>query len=207
VQDSGQGMDEKTRVRIFEPYFTTKQSGTGLGLSIVYGIVQQNGGHIECESVKGKGTLFRVFLPLVKEQQTQAESPTSFDRLPRGRETILLVEDEPDVRSITLRLLENQGYRVLSAQHGVEALALLDTHKEPIDLLITDVIMPYMNGAELAKKMQHGNRTLKVLYMSAYPDGVVFSKHNVNVEDAFFIGKPFAVEAFIVKVRQVLDSR
>ncbi len=207
VQDSGQGMDEATRLQIFEPYFTTKLSGTGLGLSIVYGIVQQNGGHIECESSKGKGTMFRVFLPLVKEQQTRADSPTAFDRLPRGRETILLVEDEPDVRAITLRLLENQGYRVISAQNGVEALAMLDAHREAVDLLLTDVIMPYMNGAELAKKMMQHNKALKVLYMSAYPDGEVFARHNVNVEDAFFIGKPFAVEAFIIKVRQVLDSR
>jgi two-component system, cell cycle sensor histidine kinase and response regulator CckA len=207
VQDSGSGMDEETRSHIFEPYFTTKLSGTGLGLSIVYGIVQQNGGHIECDSVMGKGSIFRVFLPWVNEQHSQVDGPTAFDRLPRGRETVLLVEDEPDVRSITLRLLEHQGYRVLSAQHGVEALALLDAQKEQVDLLITDVIMPYMNGAELAKKMLQRNKSLKVLYMSAYPDGVVFSKHNVNVQDAYFIGKPFGVEAFVVKVRQVLDSR
>jgi len=206
VQDTGQGMDEETRSHIFEPFFTTKESGTGLGLSIVFGIVRQNGGHIECTSVKGKGTLFRIFLPQVDLAAEPVEGPNHYQTLPRGRETILFVEDEPDVRTSGLRTLERQGYKVLCAQNGLEALALLDDYKEPIHLLITDVIMPYLSGAELAKQVQKRRKEVRVLYTSAYPDGVIFEQHNVDLDHAYFIGKPYSIEAMAKKIRQVLDA-
>lgn len=207
VQDTGQGMDQETCSHIFEPFFTTKESGTGLGLSIVFGIVQQNGGYIECVSQKGKGTLFRLYLPKVDEALSEPGSAIHYDTLPRGSETILLVEDEPDVRLSGMRTLEKQGYKVLCAQNGIEALALLEATPEPIHLLITDVIMPLLSGAELAKQVVKRRKGIKVLYTSAYPDGIIFSQHDVDVTSAYFIGKPFTIEEIAKKVRQVLDSR
>jgi len=207
VQDTGQGMDQETCSHIFEPFYTTKESGTGLGLSIVFGIVQQNGGHIECISQKGKGTLFRLYLPQFDGPESEPGGAIHYDTLPRGSETILLVEDEPDVRISGMRTLEKQGYKVLCAQNGIEALALLEATPEPIHLLITDVIMPLLSGAELAKKVLKRRKGIKVLYTSAYPDGIIFSQHDVDVTSAFFIGKPFTIEEIAKKVRQVLDSR
>ena len=207
VQDTGKGMDAETLSRIFEPFFTTKENGTGLGLSIVFGLVQQNGGHIECESSQGQGARFRVFLPQVAQPASAAEGPSRHASLPRGKETILLVEDEPEVRAGGLRTLEKQGYKVLCAQNGVEALHLLDTIHEPVHLLVTDVVMPYMSGAELAIKLHKRIPGIKVLFMSAYPKADVFKEHHVDVDQAFFIAKPFSVEEISVKVREVLDKR
>ncbi len=207
MQDTGQGMDGETLSKIFEPFFTTKENGTGLGLSIVFGLVQQNGGHIECESGKGKGARFRVFLPYVEMPVSAAESLSGHQVLLRGTETILLVEDEPEVRAGNLRTLEKLGYKVLCAQNGLEALHLLDSTNEPVHLLMTDVIMPYMNGAELATKVQKKTPQMKVLYMSAYPKADLFKQHHVNVEKAFFIGKPFSIEEIAAKLREVLGKR
>ncbi|MER3422641.1 MAG: hybrid sensor histidine kinase/response regulator, partial [Nitrospiraceae bacterium] len=175
VSDTGAGMDKETIAHIFEPFFTTKPSekGTGLGLSTVYGIVTQSGGDIAVESRPGAGTTFKVFFPRVEEGALTDYKPVteeSDNHLLEGGETILVAEDEPDVRAFVCTVLQQHGYTVLQARHGVEALLLADQHQGLIPLLITDMVMPQMPGTEVAAKMMKTRAGLKVLYISGYSD-------------------------------------
>jgi len=208
VADTGVGMSRDILQHIFEPFFTTKEEGTGLGLSTVYGIVQQNKGGIHVYSEPGKGTTFHIYLPRYrgsKEKARPAEQ-LSIEQL-RGHETILLVEDEDFVRRLAQRVLERMGYRVLEAASPGEALTLCEKYSEPIHLLLTDVIMPLMNGKELYERVAQLKPGIRVLYMSGYPESIIAEQGWV-AEGIDFIQKPFrSVEALASKVRQVLDRR
>jgi PAS domain S-box-containing protein len=208
VSDSGTGMDADTRARIFEPFFTTKGpgKGTGLGLSTVYGIVKQSGGAIQVESIPGGGSTFSIYLPRVTEAPDEVTRKSgSFPVLPAAGETVLVVEDEAIVRDIACRILERQGYRVLEAEHGRAALLLSDQCAEPIDLVLTDVVMPEMGGRELAEHLRARRPQLKVLFMSGYTEHVV-TRHGVMLAGAGFIAKPFAGGTLARQVRALLDE-
>jgi PAS domain S-box-containing protein len=205
VSDTGIGMDLETQTRIFEPFFTTKEKGkgTGLGLSTVFGIVQQSGGNIRVSSELGKGTTFEIYLPRV-----DAEVGVSRSTMPpatlRGTETILLVEDEEPVRAVTMNILRRRGYRVIPAQHPGEALLLCEQHPGPIDLLLTDVVMPNMGGPELAKRLTAMRPQMKVLCMSGYTDDATV-RHGL-LETGAFLQKPITPASLTRKVREVLDG-
>jgi PAS domain S-box-containing protein len=204
--DTGIGMDRATRERIFEPFFTTKApgKGTGLGLSTVFGIVKQSGGGIWVYSEPGQGTTFKVYLPRVDgevEQLRKSVVPTEL----RGTETILLVEDEPQVRAVARRILERNGYQVLVSESVEDAVRLSDEHARAIDLLVTDVVMPRMSGADLSARLLQTRPQLKVLYVSGYTDGGI-GAHGVLEEGAAFLQKPFTSDSLARKVRSVLDG-
>jgi two-component system cell cycle sensor histidine kinase/response regulator CckA len=208
VTDTGCGMDEQIKSRLFEPFFTTKDKdkGTGLGLSTVYGIVNQSGGHIRVFSEVGHGTTFEVYLPRNRSAMlTTTTYPLKASKLFMGTETILLTEDEEAVRKLTIRILRNAGYTVLTAANGGEALLIGAQHSGVIHLLLTDVIMPRMNGKILAQELLKTRPTLKVLYMSGYTDNIVDAQGPIE-ESAHFIGKPFDAVDLTRKVRQILDS-
>jgi len=206
VRDTGHGMSEETQSHLFEPFFTTKEKGkgTGLGLSTVYGIVKQSGGTIGVESRQGRGTAFKIFFPRVDEAARKTEAAGATESRAHGRETILLVEDEPAVRGLVHEALRLHGYNVLVARHGIEALLTGAKHMGPIHLLLTDVVMPQMSGPEVAEKLTTVRPEIKVLYMSGYPDHPVFSQ-GVKRETAF-LQKPFTPNILTQKVREVLDS-
>ena len=206
VCDTGHGMDAEVRSHLFEPFFTTKEKGrgTGLGLSTVYGIVRQSGGNITVESAPGHGATFRVYFPRaeqeVPEMRAAAEAMASIP----GRETILLVEDEPAVRGLVHDTLRLHGYTVLVARHGIEALLASAKCVGPIHLLLTDVVMPQMSGPEVAEKILTVRPDIKVLYTSGYPDHPVFDQHGIS-HHAGFLQKPFSPHVLVQKVREVLD--
>ncbi|MCP9472491.1 MAG: PAS domain S-box protein [Nitrospira sp.] len=206
IKDSGHGMSEEVQAHLFEPFFTTKESGkgTGLGLSTVYGIVRQSGGLIGIESEPGRGTTCTIFFPRLVEGVQDSESPQQGAGGERGHETILLVEDDPGVRGLVQETLRMNGYHVLVARHGIEALLVGTKHVGPIHLLITDVVMPQMSGPEVADKLAELRPEAKVLYMSGYPDHPVFKKGEVNLETNF-LQKPFTPVNLAHKVREVLD--
>ena len=207
VRDTGEGMDAEVRSHLFEPFFTTKEKGrgTGLGLSTVYGIVQQSGGSITVESAPGQGAIFRIYFPRVDQGASVVRTSVDTMVSAPGRETILLVEDEPAVRGLVHETLRLQGYTVLVARHGIEALLASAKCVGPIHLLLTDVVMPQMSGPEVAEKMLIARPDLKVLYMSGYPDHPVFDQDGVS-HQAGFLQKPFSPPALVQKVREVLDS-
>ncbi|WHZ24562.1 MAG: PAS/PAC sensor hybrid histidine kinase [Nitrospira sp.] len=207
VRDTGHGMDEETQSHIFEPFFTTKEKGkgTGLGLSTVYGIVKQSGGFIEVESKPGRGATFKIFFPRVDGAARGTESASVGGDPIKGRETVLLVEDEPGVRRLVNETLRLHGYTVLEARHGIEALLTGAKHLGPIHLLLTDVVMPQMSGPEVAEKLATVRPEVKVLYMSGYPDHPAFSKGGVDTEHSF-LQKPFTPSTLAQKVREVLDG-
>jgi PAS domain S-box-containing protein len=208
VADTGLGMDAETMSRIFEPFFTTKEvgKGTGLGLSTVYGIVQQNDGHIRVDSTPGQGSAFSVYLPLIKETAPIAASRPVTATSPEGKETILLVEDETNVRLITRKFLEKRGYRVLEAGHARQALHLCWQHAGRIDLLITDVVMPDLSGPELAEQLAQIQPRLKIIFISGYADDVL-KQHGIPEPHCIFLEKPFSSEALAQKVREALDDK
>ncbi len=205
VQDTGKGIDNETLARIFDPFFTTKGpgKGTGLGLSTVYGIVAQSGGGIYVHSEIGVGTQFEIYLPRVGEGSDLEMSVT--DSLPkeRGSETILLVEDEISVRELVREGLEEQGYHLLVAANGEEALAMCRAHNGVIDLLLTDVVMPGMSGVELAQRIQTLSPALKVLYMTGYTDSVM-SKHGLLDDAIALLQKPFTIGQLTGKIQKTL---
>jgi two-component system, cell cycle sensor histidine kinase and response regulator CckA len=201
-------MTPEVQKHLFEPFFTTKEKGkgTGLGLAMVYGIVKQSGGYIWVETQLGKGTTFRVHLPCVEQSAaaTAAELIKVHEGLPRGTETILVVEDEPALRSLVRGVLESTGYTVLEASQGVEALLVSDQHQGPIQLLLTDLVMHGLSGRELAEQMLVFHPDLKVLYMSGYTDDFVVHQ-DVQEAQAAFLQKPFTPDSLACKVREVLD--
>ena len=199
-------MDEGTLKRIFEPFFTTKAAGkgTGLGLSTVYGIVKQNNGFINAYSEPGMGSSFRIYFPRVR---AEAEEPVEAapKTLPSGTETVLLVEDEEQILSLATRILEIQGYRVLPAGSPAEACLLAERHEGEIQLLLTDVIMPGMNGRELQRRIERSKPGIRTLFMSGYTEDAVVHRGILD-KGVFFVPKPFTVRLLAEKVRSVLDA-
>lgn len=208
VSDVGVGMDKEIQDHIFEPFFTTKPKGkgTGLGLSTVYGIVKQNKGFIYVYSEMGMGTSFKIYLPRVDEEESIRPKTTIMHmHPPRGAETVLIVEDEDMVRGVASAVLERQGYTVHTAGDGVEAQLIFEQLEHDIDLLLSDVIMPRMNGKELYHELKKSNPILKVLFMSGYAQDVI-AHHGILEEGISFIQKPFTIEELARKVRDVCDS-
>ena len=208
VSDTGCGMDEKTQSRIFEPFFTTKPAGrgTGLGLSTVYGIVKQTGGNIWLYSEPGKGTTFKIYLPAMAALPEDIGKVAPAEAPRRGAGTVLVVEDDEQLRRLTHRALDAQGYTVLVADRGGTALDIARRHKGEIDLLLTDVIMPDTNGRKLAETIRAARPGMRVLYMSGYPDGAIAS-HGMLEPGVAYLAKPFTTEAITRKVREVLEAR
>lgn len=208
VSDNGSGMDKTTMARVFEPFFTTKGvgEGTGLGLATVYGIVKQNNGFINIYSEPGKGTTFTIHLPRQEEECQKTLQEAKSAPLPTGHETILLVEDEQEILHVTALLLKKQGYSLLTAGTPGEAVRLAHAHRGEIDLLITDVIMPEMNGKDLSDTLLNLNPQLKCLFMSGYTADII-AQHGVLDEGVSFIQKPFSLPDLTIKVRDVLNSK
>jgi PAS domain S-box-containing protein len=208
ISDTGVGMDNDTQSRIFEPFFTTKGAkGTGLGLSTVYGIVKQSGGFIFVDSQPQRGTAFRAYFPRVdgREDAVAAQDSPGLPRTDHGQETILLVEDEINLRCLARQYLENQGYKILEAEDGAAALQIVDGHQGAIDLLLTDVIMPGMNGRELATRITKLLPDVRVLYMSGYTENAV--GHDGTLDAGVnLLQKPFSLPVLKDRVREVLDS-
>ena len=205
VSDTGEGMDAETQARIFEPFFTTKGQGkgTGLGLATVYGIVKQSGGFAWVYSELGKGTAFKIYLPLA---EGTPEAILAAGGVAGGSETVLLVEDEAKLRALTRSILESRGYKVLEAHTSMEALLIPGQHKGPIHLLLTDVVMPLMNGREVAEKLAKLHPQMKILFMSGYTDDTVV-RHGVLESGMAFLQKPFSPDTLARKVREVLDAQ
>ncbi len=208
VSDTGHGMDEATRARIFEPFFSTKPSdrGTGLGLATVYGIVKQSGGNIGVYSEPNYGTVIKVYFPVVEKSSTNLDLPVEIPTALEGSETILMVEDDAAVRSLARLALQMYGYQVLEASDGREALALSQRHKGSIHLLVTDVVMPGINGRELAEQLTRKFRDLQVLFLSGYTSDTIVH-HGVLEADMAFLQKPFTPMLLSRKVREVLNAR
>ena len=206
VSDTGRGIAEEIKAHLFEPFFTTKEQGkgTGLGLATCYGIVKQSGGQIRVESAPGKGTTFHIYLP----RQAEATLPVQQAKVstrPQAAGTILLVEDEPMVREVEVQILRHQGYTVVEAENGIEALQLMAAYPGTIDLLVTDVVMPQMGGRELADQLRVTRPNVKVLYTSGYTDDAIVQQGLLN-PGLSFLHKPFLSAALLQKVREVLLS-
>jgi DNA-binding response OmpR family regulator len=210
ISDTGAGMDSETQSHIFEPFFTTKGTkGTGLGLSTVYGIVKQSGGYIWVYSELGRGTTFKIYLPRVPSIEEPAvhavTAPVRFQKVEPGTETILLVEDEANLRYLARQYLEKQGYRVIEAADGAVAMQIAVAHEGIIHLLLTDVIMPGMNGRELAQRISEIRPNVKVLYMSGYTENVIGQDGTLDA-GVRLLQKPFNLRDLKSKVREVLDA-
>ena len=207
VSDTGMGISEEDQEHIFEPFFTTKEvgKGTGLGLATCYGIIQQSGGHMEVSSEPGQGTSFKVYLPVTEETYEAPPQIVGSSASLQGKETVLLAEDEPLVRSMVATVLRDRGYEVLEAINGEEALRVVQKHGgESIELLLTDVVMPQMNGPELAEQLHTTHPDIKVLFTSGYTGDSV-SELNILPTGTDFLAKPYMPETLAVKVREVLD--
>jgi PAS domain S-box-containing protein len=206
VSDTGCGMDKETQARIFEPFFTTKGEGvgTGLGLSTVYGVVKQSGGYIWVYSEPGKGARFKIYFPLVEAAADPVAQPETSE-IPRGSETILLVEDDDSMRDLTRTCLLSAGYTVLDVQNGADAIHAASHHAGPLELLLTDVVMPGINGRQLAESLSTLKPELHILYMSGYTADLV-AQHGILDPHVVLLEKPFTKEALLRKVRKVLDG-
>jgi CheY-like chemotaxis protein len=204
VSDTGHGMTPEVLSHVFEPFFTTKEvgKGTGLGLATVYGIVKQSGGYIAIESKPDAGATFRIYLPRVAAARTEGASVRSAPTA-TGSETVLLVEDEASLRTLARELLETNGYRVIDAGSGWEALATVEAHPEPIDLLLTDVVMPNMSGTELADRLKTLRPEIAVLYMSGYTDDAL-GRHGALAPGTLLLHKPFDEQNLTRRVREAL---
>jgi PAS domain S-box-containing protein len=207
VADTGCGMSPEVVARLFEPFFTTKEvgKGTGLGLATVYGIIKQSGGHIEVESAPGRGTTFRIYLPPCEVRESSAEPAARPAAAPGGAETVLLAEDEEGVRSLAASVLRQKGYRVLEAENGEEALVASERHSGPIDLLLTDAVMPRLGGSELAKRLRAKRPQTRVLFMSGFTDSTLI-RGGVTTGEVDCLLKPFGAEDLARAVRQALDT-
>jgi len=207
VSDTGVGMDQSTQARIFEPFFTTKEvgKGTGLGLSTVFGIAQQSGGSVWVYSEPGAGTTFKVYFPRIEADLEVARQASSVPATLRGSETILLVEDQEQVRAVAASILQRNGYRVIVAQNAGDALLLAERHRGGIHLLLTDVVMPQISGVELARRIALLRPEMKVLFMSGYTDDSIV-RHGVLDSRMAFLQKPFTPESLTRKLREVLTS-
>jgi CheY-like chemotaxis protein len=207
ITDTGAGMTQEVMQHIFDPFFTTKDigAGTGLGLSTVYGIVKQAGGWIWVYSEPGQGSTFKVYLPRAGGATDPLPEPVQAAESPRGTETVLVVEDQLEVRKLTLAMLESQGYRLLEAANGSEALSLCERYPEPIHLLITDVVMPGMTGRELATRLMALRPRLKTLYTSGYTANAVAHERVLDAGVAY-LPKPFSPTQLAAKVREVLEK-
>ena len=209
VADTGVGMEPEVVERLFEPFFTTKErgKGTGLGLATVHGIVHQTGGRIQAESVPGEGACFIVLLPRAEGSGELAPpAPRPGRKTRRGSETVLLVEDEDNIREPAVEILESRGYHVLAAHDATQALAVAEEHTGPIHILVTDVVMPGLSGSQLAGQLTQRLPGLRVLYISGYPEDSI-SHHGVLNPEQHFLQKPFPPGQFLEKVREVLDTR
>jgi CheY-like chemotaxis protein len=198
-------MDRETQVRIFEPFFTTKEKGkgTGLGLSTVYGIIKQSGGYVFVQSELGRGTIFTIYFPRVDESsEVRGDIPVSLAAA-GGSETVLLVEDEDSVRQLVRETLESRGYRVFEAANGQTALTFAAAHPDPIHLIITDVVMPGLNGHELIQQLLPARPGIKVLYLSGYAQDA-FSTPPAAEAQKTFLQKPFTLQSLARKVREIL---
>ncbi|WP_232364732.1 ATP-binding protein [Desulfosalsimonas propionicica] len=207
VNDNGCGMDKKTQNRIFEPFFTTKKTGegTGLGLATVYGIVKQNEGFINVYSEPGNGTTFKIYLPKHETMPEETKSQAALEPEIKGTETVLLVEDEQQILHMTTMMLEKLGYTVLAAQTPAEAMDTVKAHTSKIDLLMTDAVMPEMNGRELSENIKSLHQGLKVMFMSGYTADLI-AHRGVLDEGVNFIQKPFPRRDLALKLREILDE-
>jgi PAS domain S-box-containing protein len=207
VSDTGIGMDENTKARLFEPFFTTKEQGkgTGLGLSTVYGIVKQSNGYIWVYSELRRGSTFKIYLPRHESRGSEERSEEGSSLSPKGHETILLVEDEELVRVLARDVLRGHGYTVLEARDGADAMGVAVSHRGPIHLMVTDVVMPNMGGQEVAASLAHLLREMKVLFISGYSDEAIV-RHGILSPGSQFLQKPFRLDALLRKVREVLDG-
>jgi len=207
VSDTGEGMTEETQARIFEPFYTTKEvgKGTGLGLSMVYGIVKQSGGYIWVYSEPGRGSTFKIYFPRVDEAAEPVGSEKQTRKVQRGTETILLVEDDEQLRQLSCSVLTHCGYEVLVASGPEQALAICRQSAKDIRLMVTDVVMPRMNGRQLAEKVTKIHPEIKVLYISGYTNNVM-GHYGVLDSGLWFLPKPFTLSALVAKVREVLDA-
>jgi CheY-like chemotaxis protein len=208
VSDTGCGMDAETQSHIFEPFFTTKEKGkgAGLGLATVFGVVKQSGGYIWVYSEPGHGTTFKVYLPQVGECVEAPEVAAPVSEFHSGSGTVLLVEDEEAVRELVGDSLRNSGYTVLEAKNGAQALEICEKHSSRIHLMITDVVMPGMNGRELAQRLSARHPNLKVLFMSGYTDNAILHR-GVLEPGTLFLQKPFGAQDLVRKVRELLEGR
>ena len=207
VSDTGTGMTDEVKAHLFEPFFTTKPvgKGTGLGLATCYGIVKQSGGHIAVESELGKGTTFQVYLPSVEPDAPAVARADEGTHLPRGKEAVLLVDDEPALREMAGSMLGDLGYTVLAAANGEEALRMSESHRGEIHLLITDVVMPKLGGKELAGILRTARPAIKTLFASGYAEEVIVQQ-GVLDPSIVFLQKPFLTSVLARKVREVLDG-
>jgi CheY-like chemotaxis protein len=207
ITDTGHGMDKDTQSRIFEPFFTTKEKGkgTGLGLSTAYGIIKQSGGYIFAKSEVDRGTTFSIYLPQVDDAAEPLGTECAAQFAAGGTETVLLVEDEESVRQLVRETLEAKGYKVLEAEHGEAALGVVSEHHGPIDILITDVVMPGMSGRELAKQLCASDPAMKVLFLSGYTEDAIVHQGVLEPGTAF-LQKPFTLQMLSRKVREIFRS-
>jgi two-component system, cell cycle sensor histidine kinase and response regulator CckA len=205
VSDTGIGMDAETRTHLFEPFFTTKTEGkaTGLGLSIVYGIVQQTHGHINVFSQPGTGTIMEIYLPRDKSSVPSIMRPIA-PRKSKGTETILIADDEDGVRKLVHAVLATNGYNVLEASDGKEALGIFEQHRSQISLVVTDIVMPQMTGLELGERLNALDPQLRILYISGYRDSPIGASGDDR--DRSFLHKPFTPDALLSRVRDLLDQ-
>jgi CheY-like chemotaxis protein len=203
ISDTGSGMDGETLSNVFEPFFASQTSGSrsGLGLSIVYGIVKQNGGGVRVSSEPGEGTTVKIFIPRLESEDVAVDAPSSL----RGDETVLVVEDEEGVRELLWKILTEHGHTVLEARHGKDALSVASGYGHPIQLVVTDVVMPEMGAGQLVDELLTERPEIKVLYISGYTNDEI-TRRGIARSDAAFMQKPFTSEELMRKVREVLDT-
>ena len=207
VSDTGTGISKEILPHIFEPFFTTKATGkgTGLGLSTVYAVVQQSGGEIFVYSEPDQGSTFKIYLPRVKGEAVSRPAAKPRPEMLHGSETILVVEDDAGVRGAVISILKSRGYKILEAHGGKAAIELLSKQKDPIPLMLTDVIMPEMSGKELAEKVRLIRPEIKILFLSGYTENVI-AHHGVLEPGINFLAKPFTIQSLTQKVREVLNQ-
>jgi CheY-like chemotaxis protein len=207
VRDNGSGMTEEVKRHMFEPFYTTKEQGkgTGLGLSTVFGVIKQSNGRVSVASEPGKGTTFSVYLPLLKEVAPDIGISKPKAIAGNNTETVLLVEDDEMLRRLGERVLKGSGYTVITAFNGKNALEVMERYGKPVDLLLSDVVMPGMSGRDLARELERRKLVRRTLYMSGYTDDAMV-KHGALDPGIAFIYKPFSAEALAAKLREVLDG-